>query len=99
PNVFLYSIDDLQRIIELGMASRKDAVLDAEAIISAELAVFLDWVETRKTVPVIRSLRDSVERIRRHETELALRALAKGDDPKHLAETDPMNIKLRLYDR
>ena len=84
PNVFLYSIDDLQRIIELGMASRKDAVLDAEAIISAELAVFLDWVETRKTVPVIRSLRDSVERIRRHETELALRALAKGDDPKQV---------------
>ena len=31
---------------------------------------------------MIRSLRDSAERHRRHETEKAEKALARGDDPK-----------------
>jgi glutamyl-tRNA reductase len=33
-------------------------------------------------VPVIRSLRDSAERHRRHEIEKAEKALARGDDPR-----------------
>ena len=42
---------------------------------------FLSWLQTRETVPVIRSLRDNAERTRRHEMEHALKLLAKGEDP------------------
>ena len=54
---------------------------DAAAIIGARVDSFLQWLQTRETVPVIRSLRDSAERARRHEMEHALKLLAKGDDP------------------
>ena len=38
-------------------------------------------MEGRELVPVIRGLRDTAERHRRHEIEKAERALARGDDP------------------
>jgi glutamyl-tRNA reductase len=80
-DVFLYTVDDLAQVVESGMESRSSAVVDAEAIVSARVDTFLHWLQTRETVPVIRSLRDSAERMRRHEMEHALKLLAKGEDP------------------
>ena len=80
-DVFLYTVDDLAQVVESGMESRSSAVVDAEAIVTARVDTFLHWLQTRETVPVIRSLRDSAERMRRHEMEHALKLLAKGEDP------------------
>ena len=40
----------------------------------------------RESVPVIRSLRDSAERVRRHEMEHALKLLARGEDPANVLD-------------
>ncbi len=80
-DVFLYTVDDLAQVVESGLESRQSAVIDAEAIVAARVDSFLLWLQTRETVPVIRSLRDTAERARRHEMEHALKLLAKGDDP------------------
>ncbi|HPT50945.1 MAG TPA: glutamyl-tRNA reductase [Accumulibacter sp.] len=80
-DIFLYTVDDLAQVVESGLESRQAAVLDAEAIIAARVDAFLHWLVTRGTVPVIRSLRDAAERVRRHEMEHALKRLARGDDP------------------
>ncbi len=80
-DVFLYTVDDLAQVVESGMETRQSAVIDAEAIVDARVESFLSWMQTRETVPVIRSLRDGAERMRRHEMEHALKLLAKGDDP------------------
>ena len=80
-DVFLYTVDDLAQVVESGLESRQSAVVDAEAIVAARVDSFLLWLQTRETVPVIRALRDSAERSRRHEMEHALKLLAKGDDP------------------
>ncbi len=85
-DVFLYTVDDLAQIVESGVESRQSAVEDAEAIIAAHVDTFLLWLQTRETVPVIRSLRDSAERARRHEMEHALKLLAKGNDPARVLE-------------
>ena len=80
-DVFLYTVDDLAQVVETGLESRQSAVIDAEAIIAEGVESFLLWLQTREVVPVIRSLRDSAERARRHEMEHALKSLARGDDP------------------
>ena len=80
-DVCLYTVDDLALVVESGVESRNSAVVDAEAIVAARVDAFLHWLQTRETVPVIRSLRDSAERMRRHEVEHALKLLAKGEDP------------------
>lgn len=85
-DVFLYTVDDLAQVVESGIESRQSAVVDAEAIVATRVESFLLWLQTRETVPVIRSLRDAAERTRRHEMEHALKLLAKGDDPAGVLE-------------
>ena len=80
-DVFLYTVDDLAQVVEAGVESRNSAVVDAEAIVATRVESFLHWLQTRETVPVIRSLRDTAERMRRHEMEHAMKLLAKGEDP------------------
>ena len=85
-DVFLYTVDDLAQVVEAGVESRNSAVVDAEAIVATRVESFLHWLQTRETVPVIRSLRDTAERMRRHEMEHALKLLAKGEDPAKVIE-------------
>jgi glutamyl-tRNA reductase len=85
-DVFLYSVDDLGQVVREGMDTRVAQVAQAEAIIEASVENFLHWMEGRELVPVIRSLRDSAERHRRHEIEKAEKALARGDDPRVVIE-------------
>ena len=85
-DVFLYTVDDLAQIVESGIESRQSAVVDAEAIVNGRVEDFLQWLQTRESVPVIRALRDNAERMRRHEMEHALKLLAKGEDPAAVLE-------------
>ena len=78
-DVFLYTVDDLAQVVESGQESRQAAVVDAEVIIASRVQDFIGWLQARDTVPVIRSLRDSAERMRRHEIEHAMKLLAKGE--------------------
>ncbi|WP_153111340.1 glutamyl-tRNA reductase [Propionivibrio limicola] len=85
-DVFLYTVDDLAQVVESGLESRQSAVVDAEAIIEAQVENFLGWLQTRETVPVIRSLRDAAERMRRHELDHALKLLARGENAENVLE-------------
>ena len=85
-DVFLYTVDDLANVVESGLESRQAAVVEAETIIANRVHDFLGWLEARDTVPVIRSLRDSAERMRRHEFEHALKLLARGEPPEKVLE-------------
>ena len=85
-DVFLYTVDDLAQIVESGMESRQAAVVEAEGIIGQRVQEFIGWLQARDTVPVIRALRDSAERIRRNEMEHALKLLARGEAPEKVVE-------------
>jgi glutamyl-tRNA reductase len=85
-DVFLYTVDDLGEVVRAGQDSRQSAVVQAEAIIAASVNEFMHWMDTRRTVPVIRSLRDHGERLRRHELDKAHKALLRGDDPQAVLE-------------
>ncbi len=85
-DVFLYTVDDLAQVVESGLESRQAAVVQAEAIITQQVESFLHWLDGRETVPLIRSLRDTAERMRRHEIEHAMKLLAKGETPELVME-------------
>lgn len=85
-DVFLYTVDDLGKIVSEGHDSRLQAVSHAEQIIDAKVIDFMQWLAARESVPTIRALRDQAERARRHEMERALRRLAKGDTPGEVLE-------------
>ena len=80
-DVFLYTVDDLGEIVSANLDTRRAAVVQAEAIIDTQVGQFMDWMQLRDSVPLIRQLRDQAEEMRRQELDRALRALARGDDP------------------
>ncbi|MDR0529164.1 MAG: glutamyl-tRNA reductase [Zoogloeaceae bacterium] len=94
-DVFLYSVDDLAAIVASGIESRQAAVMEAERLIEAHTAQFKQWLSSRETVPLIRGLRDTAERMRRHELEHALKRLAAGDAPEKALE----QLSLRLTNK
>ena len=85
-DIFLYTVDDLAQVVDAGMESRQQAVIEAEQIISTRVDGFLHWMTARQTVPAIRALREHAEVLRRTELERAMRLLAKGDDPCKVLE-------------
>ena len=85
-DVFLYTVDDLGKIVQEGYDTRNQAVSHAEEIIDAKVVDFMNWLAAREAVPTIRALRDQAERARRHEVERALRRLAKGEQPGAVLE-------------
>lgn len=95
-DVFLYTVDDLAQIVESGMESRQAAVVEAEGIIAQRVQEFIGWLEARDTVPVIRALRDSAERMRRHEVEHALKLLARGEAPEKVVEQLAQRLSNKL---
>ncbi len=95
-DVFLYTIDDLQGIVQGNLDARQSAVAQAEAIIDTQVGQFMHWMQVRESVPLIRALRDQAEDARRNEVERALRLLARGDDPKQVLEALSQGLTNKL---
>jgi len=85
-DVFLYTVDDLQGIVQGNLDARRSALEQAEAIIETQVGQFMHWMAARDAVPLIRALRDQGEAARRLELQRALRHLQRGDDPKQVLE-------------
>jgi glutamyl-tRNA reductase len=95
-DVFLYTVDDLQGIVQGNLDSRRASLEQAEAIIEAQVGRFMHWMQARASVPLLRSLREQGEAARRHELERALRLLARGDDPKQVLEALSQGLTNKL---
>jgi len=79
-DAFLYTVDDLGKVVQTGLENRQAAVAQAEAIIETRVQSFMHWSDDRAVVPVIQSLHENGEALRQLELERARRMLAKGDD-------------------
>jgi glutamyl-tRNA reductase len=66
-NVFLYDIDDLQKVIENNLQGRMDSAEDAEAIIHEEVERMVARLKAREVAPTIVKLQEELERLRAAE--------------------------------
>lgn len=82
----LRDVDALGAMAEAARARRAEAAAIAEAICSEEARAFAAKAERLSSVAAIRALRDRAERIRRQETERALKAIARGESPERALE-------------
>ena len=86
-DVFLYTIDDLTGIVSANLDTRRAELEQAEAIIDTQVGRFMQWMQLREGVPLIRALREQADVARREELEQALKALARGEDPARVMES------------
>jgi glutamyl-tRNA reductase len=77
-DVYLFSIDDLQQLIDENRQRREVAAGDARTMLEEEVARFLADSRAHDAGPAIRVLRESAEAIRRQTVDQAKRMLASG---------------------
>src|SRR4051794_21971869 len=68
-NVFLYDIDDLQKVVAENLRTRMSEAEAADRIITEEVERLESWMRTRSVGPVIADLQESLERLRASEVE------------------------------
>ncbi|GGX19438.1 glutamyl-tRNA reductase [Pigmentiphaga litoralis] len=85
-DVYLYSVDDLGRLVQTATDARKAAVTQAEAIIETRVQNFMHWMDSREVVPVIQYMHQTADAVRAAELDRARKALARGDDPEQVME-------------
>ncbi|WP_392565327.1 glutamyl-tRNA reductase [Utexia brackfieldae] len=81
-NVSTYTIDDLHGIVNANLEQRLIAANEAEHIIQAEAALFMDWLRSRLAVDLIKIYRQQAEVIKNDLVVKAISAI------KHGAEVD-----------
>jgi glutamyl-tRNA reductase len=68
-NVFLYDIDDLQRVVATNVESRRAEAEQAEEIIAEEVTRMVARLRSREVAPTIVTLQDQLEQLRLSELE------------------------------
>jgi glutamyl-tRNA reductase len=85
-DVYLYTVDDLQEVIEENLRSRQEAAEQAEEIIDNQVAHFMGWVRSLEAVGSVRGYRETAERIRQDLLDRARRQLSAGADAEVVLE-------------
>lgn len=94
-NAYLYSVDDLQSIIQHNMAQRKAAAVQAESIVEQEAHEFMAWLRAQSVSETIREYRAQADKVREELTSKALASLRAGGD----AEAIMQDLARRLTNR
>jgi glutamyl-tRNA reductase len=85
-DVYLYSIDDLDRVILEGQGSREAAAIEATRLLDEEIARYASIERSKEVVPVIAALRENCEHIRDEVNAQARRRLARGETAEDAIE-------------
>lgn len=85
-DVYLYTVDDLGRMVQSGTDARRAAVVQAEAIIETRVQHFMHWLQSREIVPAIIDFQQAADQVRQSELERARRLLARGESPEQVLE-------------
>lgn len=84
PDVYLYTVDDLQHTINQNMDSRRRAAEQAEEIIDTQVEHFLDWLKSQSAQEIIRDYRQQAETTRDEVLQKALSQFKNGVAPEEV---------------
>ncbi len=85
-DVYLYTVDDLQGVVDDNIKAREEAAAHARRIIDVEVIRFAQTLKTRDAAPTIRSVRSRAEDIRLAVSEQANRMLESGRSPAEVMD-------------
>ena len=85
-DIYLYSVDDLQSVIEENMENRQQAAQQASEIIDVQVQHFLEWQRSLKSVDVIAQIRKNAESISSDVLNKAKKQLAAGQSAEEVLD-------------
>ena len=77
-DVFLYTVDDLQSVIEDNLKSRQEAANHAEIMVKKEVETFLGWMRAQDQMGLIKRYRSKITTIQEDTLQKATRMLSNG---------------------
>jgi glutamyl-tRNA reductase len=79
--VYLFDIDDLERVVAANLAERSKAAESALRIVDHEVGQFQQWLRSQRVVPTIRAMREHFTAVAEAEVGKALEQLRRRDLP------------------
>jgi len=79
---YLYTVDDLQNIVEQNVANREIAAQQAEQMIANKVASYANWQLHYQNVDVIKNYREKAEQTRDDALQKALKQIQEGVAPE-----------------
>ena len=95
-DVYLFTVDDLQSVVNENMENRRQAAREADQMIATEVDRFEMRLRTRSAAPTIRRLREEAERTRQHTLDQARRMLATGRSNEEVLDCLSATLTNRL---
>ena len=95
-DVYLFTIDDLQTVVNENMEGRRQAAREATQMIASEVDRYQLQLRTRDAAPTIRRLREHAEQARRHTLDQARHMLAAGRSAEDVLEFLSSTLTNRL---
>lgn len=83
-DAYLYSVDDLQHIVEQNVAGRQSAAIEAESMIAQQAQSFLDWNKSLESIDLLKSFRRGSEAQRDKIQQRAINQIKEGKDPEQV---------------
>ena len=79
-DVYLYTIDDLQQVVDENMQQRSAAAESATADVDESVTAFMRWLSGIRAARTLKRIRDQSHEFEKDLTERALRRLEAGQD-------------------
>jgi len=95
-DVYLYTVDDLDKVILEGQGNREAAAVDAQRILDEEIRRYLNIQRSQEVAPVITAIREQGSHIRDEVLSQARRRLARGADGKEVVEYATASLLKKL---
>ena len=85
-DIYLYSVDDLQSVIESNMENRQQAAEQAHEIIDSQVVLFLDWQRSLGAIDIIAQIRQHTQDLSSEVLAKAKKQLAAGQNAEEVLE-------------
>ena len=85
-DVYLYTIDDLQQVVDENMEQRNAAARSATADVDESVAAFMRWLSGIRAARTLRRIREQSHEFEKDLTERALRRLEAGQNATDVLE-------------
>ncbi|MDJ0700777.1 MAG: glutamyl-tRNA reductase [Woeseiaceae bacterium] len=95
-DVYLYTVDDLDKVVLEGQGNREAAAVDAHKILDEEIRRYLGIQRSQQVAPLITAIRDQGGNIRGEVLEQAQKRLAHGADSNEVLEYATASLLKKL---
>lgn len=81
-DVYLYTIDDLQQVVDDNMQQRSEAAREAQSGVDEAVAAFMRWLYGMRAARTLKRIREQSHEFETDLTQRALNRLQAGQDPE-----------------